>query len=149
MSGRYASIEAVGTAFAVRETPGFTSVGVTEGVVAVSSADVDDVQLLQEGQQSTISATLTDFQAYDASTALAWQRGLLIYDDVRLDELLADLNRYLPKAMTLNDDELADKRVSGVLYLEDQDAMLEALGKLLPIRWKSVSDNLIIITADG
>ena len=72
----------------------------------------------------------------------------LRYDDVRLAELISDLNRYLPKAMSINDAQLADTRVSAVLYLEDQNAMLEALGKALPIRWKSVSDNLVIITRE-
>lgn len=148
VNGSYASAEAVGTAFTVRETQGFTSIGVTEGVVAVHSTDAEDPRLLLSGEQSTVSANVTDFQTYDAETALAWQRGQLIYQDVRLDELLADLNRYLPKTMTLNDQALMDDRVSAVLYLDDQDAMLEALGKTLPIRWKTVSDSLIIITAD-
>ena len=85
---------------------------------------------------------------YDAASRLSWQLGQLRYDDVRLAELISDLNRYLPKAMSINDAQLADTRVSAVLYLEDQNAMLEALGKALPIRWKSVSDNLVIITRE-
>jgi transmembrane sensor len=98
-----------------------------------------------------VSATVTDFQSYDANTALAWQRGQLIYNDVRLDELLADLSRYLPKKMVLSgrassDDKLFDKHVSAVLFLDDQDAMLEALSKSLPIQWQDVSDKLIIIS---
>ena len=155
VSGRYATAEAVGTAFTVRETPGFTRVGVTEGVVAVRNTGSDSASsaprlpphLLQKGEQSTVSANVMDYQPYHADTALAWQRGQLIYDEVRLDELIADLKRYLPKNMTINDDNLVDQRVSAVLHLDDQDAMLEALTKTLPIRWQAVSDNLIIITS--
>jgi transmembrane sensor len=148
VSGRYATARAVGTAFTVRETPGFTQIGVTEGIVAVHHGELESQpHMLHQGEQSTVSTSLTDYQAYNADIALAWQRGQLIYDDVRLDELVADLNRYLPKNMTINDDSLVAHRVSAVLYLDDQDAMLEALAKTLPIRWQAVSRGLIIITA--
>jgi len=150
VTGLYASATAIGTAFTVRETPGFTRVSVTEGTVAVSVSEREHHQL-QEGQQSTVSAAVTDFQPYQASTALAWRRGQLIYNDVRLDELLADLSRYLPKKMVLSgrissDNSLLDNHVSAVLFLDDQGAMLEALSKSLPIQWQDVSDKLIIIS---
>ena len=155
--GQYAIAQAVGTAFAVREAPGFTRIGVTEGTVSLtrkaSTEALEQSQaapkLLQAGEQGTVSTTVTDYQAYSASTALAWQRGQLIYDDVRLDDLLTDLSRYLPIPMTVNDRRLESKRVSAVLYLDDQAAMLEALSKTLPISWKTVSDSLIIIHSNG
>lgn len=154
VQGAYADVKAVGTAFTVRETPGFTRVSVTEGIVALSGDAVNDGhhaegRLLGIGEQGTVSATVTDVAGFDPEQALAWQRGQLIYNDVRLDELLADLSRYLPKTMTVNDKSLEDARVSASLYLDDQEAMLEALARVLPIRWKSVSDSLIIVTVDS
>jgi len=155
VEGRYASARAVGTAFTVRETLGYTRVGVTEGTVSFNveagqavNSKMPSAKLLQIGQQATASEGFTDLQPYATDTALAWQRGQLVYDDVRLDELVKDLNRYLPTPMTVNGSNLESRRVSAVLYLEDQSAMLEALSKTLPIRWKSVSDSLIIITSD-
>ena len=148
VDGRYADVQAVGTAFSVRETPGFTRVSVTEGTVVLFKADGEKSPHLGSGDEGTVSAVTTDYRQVDPDVVLGWQRGQLIYNDVRLDELLQDLNRYLPKTMTINDLHLESLRVSAVLNLDDQEAMLDALSKTLPIRWKSLSDTLIIVTSD-
>ncbi|MCR9258185.1 MAG: FecR domain-containing protein [Pseudomonadaceae bacterium] len=147
VDGRYADAKAVGTAFSVRETPGFTRVTVTEGAVVLLSDNGQQSPHLGPGDESTVSATATDYQQVDPEIVLSWQRGQLVYNDVRLDALLKDLNRYLPKTMTINDQHLEGLRVSAVLNLDDQEAMLEALSRTLPIRWKSLSDTLIIVTS--
>ncbi len=149
VSGQYAEARAVGTAFSVREGSDFTRIQVTEGIVAFTPqllALEASSQRLGAGEQAEASAELTEVSAFDPDIALSWQRGQLVYQDVRLEDLLQDLNRYLPKAMSVNDDTLSGERVSAVLNLDDQDAMLEALGRTLPIRWKVVSDALIIIS---
>ena len=98
------------------------------------------------GEQGTASSSMIDTATFDPETRLSWRNGQLVYQNVRLEDLLQDLNRYLPKRMTLSDDRLADLRVSAVFRLGDQQAMLEALSHSLPIRWKSLSDSLIIIS---
>jgi transmembrane sensor len=150
VSGTFARAEAVGTAFAVRDTPGFTRISVTEGLVSVSktdnySANVESI-LVSARHEGTFSPQSSETHAFDADAALAWRRGQLVYDDVLLGDVIADLNRYLPKTMTINDEELARTRISGVLFLEDQEAMLTALASVRDIKWKAVSDTLIIIT---
>ncbi|XOV81764.1 MAG: FecR domain-containing protein [bacterium] len=148
VDGRFTDAQALGTAFSVRETPGFTRVSVTEGEVVLIDENGVNSPHLGPGDEGTVSATATDYQQVDPEILLAWQRGQLVYNDVRLDELLHDLNRYLPKTMAINDQYLESLRVSAVLNLDDQEAMLEALSKTLPIRWKSLSDTLIIVTSD-
>ncbi len=148
VEGGYATAKAVGTAFTVRETPGFTRVSVDEGIVALTPEENTPARLLNAGEQATVSAGLTDVAPFDPDKVLAWQRGELIYENVRLDDLLDDLSRYLPKTMILNDPDLKNTRLNAFLYLDDQEAMLAALKETLPIRWKSVSDSLIIITSD-
>lgn len=147
VDGQYADAKAVGTAFSVRETPGFTRVSVTEGTVVLQTQDGSISPNLHRGDEGTVSNALMDFKQIDPDVSLSWQRGQLIYDNVRLVDLLTDLSRYLPKTMAINDFHLENLRVSAVLNLDDQEAMLEALGKALPIRWKSISDSLIIVTA--
>ena len=148
VEGAFASAQAVGTAFTVREALDFTQVQVTEGTVAVTpdSAVISNPAYLREGEQSTVSRVRNHLGEFDPDASLAWRRGQVIYQDVTIAEMLADLNRYLPKTMTVNDDVLLQTRVSAALTLEDQEGMLDALSHILPIRWKSVSDNLIIIT---
>ncbi len=66
-------------------------------------------------------------------------------DPGRLAEVVADLNRYVPVQIRVNDNALRKSRITLRLRLADQEAMLEALSEVLPLRWKSLSDNLILI----
>ncbi len=149
VAGRYASARAVGTAFTVREHTDFTRIKVTEGIVAFTP-QIGALQAASErltiGEQGTVGPAHSGVDTFEVDAELGWQRGQLIYRDVPLEDLLVDLNRYLPRAMTVNDPALSRTRVSAVLTLDDQDAMLEALRVSLPIRWNTVSDSLIIIS---
>lgn len=151
VGGTHATIEAVGTAFAVREYRQSTWVGVSEGQVTVYPQAGADFQAmtLSADQQATASDEGARAAAFDPSMKLTWRQGQLVYDNERLEDLLSDLNRYLPNTMVVNDAELADVRVSAVLHLTDQPAMLDALARTLPIRWKSVADNLVIVARSG
>lgn len=151
VTGDFASARAVGTAFAVREADQATFVGVSEGLVAVqptsgqASIGLLPIQLAA-GEGSTVDANGIQSLDFDPDVALAWRRGQLIYENITLAALLADLNRYLPATMTLNDDALAQLEVSAVLFIDDQQAMLEALATTLPLKWTRVTDDLIILT---
>lgn len=138
---------ALGTAFAVRQLSTASKVGVSEGTVQVADQHAATV-LLQNGEQLVVGqhAVATAKMPLDS---LAWRSGQLVYDNVTLAELLDDLGRYLPQQMVLSDDNLEHVTVSAVLQVADQEAMLEALSIVLPLRWKQVSDNLVIITPDA
>ena len=165
--GDYASATAVGTAFTVRNNDQFTRIAVTEGSVRVlldepigdrnhinglgsqiepSGGTTHNTWQLAPEQAMRISASALRALAVDPSVEQAWQRGQLIYKDVSLEHLIADLNRYLPVTLTINDPELAQRKLSAILQLDDHAAMLEALSQVLPIKWKNVSDQLVILT---
>jgi len=155
VSGHQAFAEAVGTAFVVRQFPNQTYIGVSAGTVAVHPIeDVPSKNLsLRAGEQVHVSKSNigVDLHAdvFDVQTALSWRQGQLVYQNTRLEDLLQDLNRYLPKTMVVNDATLAETRVSAVLSLTDQAAMLDALATSLPMKWSSVSDNLVIVTKNS
>ena len=140
----FGTVEVVGTAFAVHERDDEVLVTVSEGRVLVVGVAGESVQLSAD-QQVRLSATSAAVAPVDANSANAWHRGQLVYDGVPLRVLIEDLNRYLPRKMTIADPELAATRVSAVLTIQDQTAMLEALRQSLPLRWSAVSENLIII----
>ncbi len=155
VSTAHLAATATGTAYAVRSFEDSSTVAVTEGSVVVMplrALDTDTPQwahtaTLVAGQQARVRPDdlLPTLESQDS---LAWREGQLVYENVPLAELLRDLDRYLPKRMVLNDDKLAALRVSAVLNLTDQDTMLEALQATLPLKWKSVSDTLIIVSED-
>jgi len=144
---RDGTVRVLGTAFLVRVGADETLVGVASGRVGVVSNGATSE--IGPGQ----SVVLTDgIEAahVDPATASSWRSGQLVYDGVTLAELITDMNRYVKVPMSLASPQLADERVSAVVTIGDQEAMLEALGQTLPLRWRLVSDRLIVIQArDG
>jgi transmembrane sensor len=67
-----------------------------------------------------------------ADDAFAWRSGQLIYRNQRLAQIAADLNRYGDVQVRV-DGPAADLRFSGVLAIDDQQAMVRRLVALLPI----------------
>ena len=146
------SVTATGTAYAVhKRSPANLRVTVTEGTV--------DVRLYQNVAAEPVSVTagqnlhldlggpvpITTKGATPASS-LAWQRGQLVYQNVKLNDLLLDLSRYVPRNLVVSDDTVGTKNVSAVLSISDQEAMLDALTLSMGLSWKQVSDELILIT---
>jgi transmembrane sensor len=143
---RFGDAVATGTAFAVRDTADRVLVTVTEGHVRVRARDAS-TRDLEVGDQAELGPEALVTRRVDGEAVTSWRDGALVYDGVPLAKLIEDLNRYLPRRMTIADPELANQRVSAVLRLGDQEEMLEALAKTLPMRWTVVSDTLILLHA--
>ncbi|MCC9596910.1 MULTISPECIES: hypothetical protein [unclassified Rubrivivax] len=62
-----------------------------------------------------------------------WARGVLAVEDLRLDEFLAELSRYRPGWIRC-EPAVAGLRLSGAFMLNDTDAVLDNLARLLPVR---------------
>lgn len=140
----HGTITVLGTRFNVRTSASASTVTVASGLVRVAS---DGAALeLREGQAALIDGDAPPVAA-DRSAAAAgqWRGGRLVYDDVTLGELIADLNRYVPIRMALAKDTSPTLRISASLRLGDQRDMLKALTEILPLRYSQVSDELILL----
>ena len=159
--------QALGTAYAVRRAPEGVLVTVTDGSVEVSRQSLDPA-IGQPSQQQELTQVVelrateqllvpitrsrpgrlapTKLRDIDIAQALAWQRGLLVYEDMPLSDVLLDLNRYVPTNMALSDERVGDSHVNAIIQISDQTAMLEALSISMGLNWKTVSDELILIT---
>jgi transmembrane sensor len=69
----------------------------------------------------------------DPRTAASWLQGRRAYADRPLAEVAADLSRAYKHPVTVAPDA-ADLRFSGVLVLDDEDAVMERLTSFLPVR---------------
>lgn len=139
---------AIGTAFSVHARAEGTSVVVVEGVVEVLAHGADAVRgrRLAAGDLLEITAGAEPGPIRSAGLeSLSWREGRLVYDDVPLTRLVDDLNRYLPRRMTISDPQLAATRVSAVLVLSDQETMLRALAQVLPLDWVPINENVLVI----
>lgn len=131
-------VRVVGTEFNVRQRTDDFALTVRRGVVEVRPAGEGGAAptRVAAGQRLThrrgaAVATLTS-TAPDA--AFAWTRGQLVYNDATLSEVAADLSRSLGTSVKVADAATGRMRFTGVLALDDKDAMLRRLEAFAPVR---------------
>ncbi|EJL38236.1 Fe2+-dicitrate sensor, membrane component [Caulobacter sp. AP07] len=138
-------VRVVGTRFDVRHRDGQVAVAVQRGLVEVRPASAAPVRLRPgqglshvEGQDDARVATVP------VDEVTGWRQGRLIYRDRPLSEIVGDLNRLFPRPVKLADARAADMRLSGVLIVDEQDAMVGRLSHLLPVRTTTTNDAIVI-----
>jgi transmembrane sensor len=131
-------VRVVGTRFDVRRLEGRLSVTVEHGAVEVRPAAGASGRAyrLRPGQKldHVEGAERTRVAAADPAEVLAWRTGRLVYRDQPLSVVVADLNQQFATPIRIADPALASATFSGVLILDDQDAVVQRLALLLPIR---------------
>jgi transmembrane sensor len=131
VSSQHAQLQAIGTAFAVRDGPQGTRVRVEEGVVAIHGHG--EPTLIAAGEEYLIDANGSQRVEVSRLNASAWTRGQLVAKRMRLHELTAELARYRHGWLHC-DPAIAQLEVSGVFQLDDIDRALSALSDSLPVR---------------
>jgi len=142
-------VRVVGTQFDVRHRDGQVAVNVQRGLVEVRpNLPHDAVSFrLRPGQ----GLSHRKGQRADARVSTVaveeiagWRQGRLIYRDQPLSQIAGDMNRLFPRPVKLGDAEAANMRLSGVLIVDDQDAMVDRLSHLLPVRTTTTDDAIVI-----
>jgi len=133
------TIEDVGTAFNVDLNGRTVDVAVSEGTVMISASAVSSAigngVILSKGQ----ALTYTPDRILGAPRVVAsqqvgtWRVGILSYDQVPLEWLVADLNRQFDGGIAVPDRELAAMPITLTLKLHDRDTTVGTLEKLLPV----------------
>ena len=144
-------VRAVGTGFTVRlRSPDVVAVTVTEGVVEVTQPAIDHpgvsqpaetpaapVATLRQGQRAEYDRQATRIETVapdDLERAQAWRRGLLIFEDASLAEVIDEVNRYTETRLVLADAELGQLRLGGTFRAGRVEALLEVLEQGFGIR---------------
>jgi transmembrane sensor len=130
-------VRVVGTQFDVRRRDGKLSVTVAEGAVEVRPAEGSSGRAyrLHPGQRldHVEGAPAARVTAAEPAEVLAWRTGRLVYRGQPLSEVVADLNQQFTTPIRIEDPELAATPISGVLVLDDQDAVIRRLALLAPL----------------
>lgn len=135
---------ALGTAFAVRVQAERARVIVTEHAVEVKAGG--DVAQVRAGEQVDYDRNgIAAAAPADATGALAWRQGRLVFDAVPLGEVLATLDQWRHGRVLLLDDVLAQKPVTLIVDTQRTDAALAALTQVLPIELVSITPYLTLI----
>ncbi|MFC5568502.1 FecR family protein [Lysobacter yangpyeongensis] len=123
------TVRDIGTTFQVRHVDADVEVGLIEGVVQVTADATGTSDTLAPGEQVRIDAqgALQASQPFDLAVARAWTQGDLVFKERRLDQLIAEMNRYSATPLRLADPALGALTVSGVFHIDDQAALVAAL----------------------
>ena len=141
------SASALGTAFIVRrQSDDITLITVTEGVVKValtpeqqsentfakqsmnvnSSTDTSIILMANESVTSS-SNTIGDIQKTTAASAASWHRGILIFKDTPLINVIAEIDRYTPYKITAKLGYREQEKITGTFFIKRLDEELKTL----------------------
>ncbi len=162
-AGRF-SVEALGTAFAVHALENGVDLTVTSGHVELASfkeppADVASRGTTAKEQAETRVPLLKGQRAYFHGDSkliesldtqaleerLSWRDGMLIFDNDRLGDIVAELNRYSTSRIVISDPSIRDLRLGGYFKVQDIGSILDTL-RGYGLRVERINDQLIYLS---
>lgn len=134
-------IRDVGTRFEVSAGSGMVRVAVAEGRVAVRSPDVAGEVEVGAGNALVLTGAggRGDMRPVRSQSIGAWRKGSLVYDQVPLAIVAADISRSTGRPVTV-DPAVASRRFSGVIAPGNRDDMVAALGELTGLEARTDGD---------
>lgn len=150
---RGSEVRALGTAFNVALRAGDARVAVTQGVVEVRAEDAGGRQRrlarMLPGEGFSYSPQRPGRNSGVATVNLekvtAWQTNRIYFDNDRLEDALAEYNRYTTRKVVLVGDELAGERISGVFNIGDTDALAFALKESFGARINQSERRILVL----
>ncbi|WP_342315162.1 FecR domain-containing protein [Lysobacter sp. FW306-1B-D06B] len=142
------TVRDIGTTFQVSHRADAVNVGVLEGRVDVSAGG-GTATALAPGEQVDVDTKgrIGTKAPLDVVAARAWPQGDLVFKQRRLDELLAEMNRYSKQQVRLADPALGALTVSGVFHAGDQDALVAVLERGWSLRAERKGAEEIVLHA--
>lgn len=136
-------VTALGTVFMVRRDEDRTLVVLLEGEVKVdrlsaesegSDDDAVEVARLSPGQQLTyVDEKNFSISRADLSSIASWREGRLTFDDDRLSEVVAEVNRYSVQQLVIGDSAAGNLRISGTFHTGSAENFAQLLTHSFPV----------------
>ena len=146
-------VRVVGTQFNLRRRDGRLVLTVRRGVVEVRPLDDRGAAptRVTVGQQLVHLDGAPDslVRTADAEEAFGWTAGRLVYRDAPLSEVAADLQRRYARPVRVADGQTAQIRLSGVLTLDDEEAVFRRLAAFAPVDVRRTKDGSVVLEKRG
>ncbi len=154
------SVRAVGTAFNVRLTGGSVEVIVAEGKVEIDrlvastplpNQTVPIIPLLLAGEKTQVTPNTDSAPRVEAvapevvHSLLSWQNRMTSFADVPLQEMVTRINRCNVLQLVLGDPQLGERKVGGVIKLNQVNAFVQLLEQDGDIIADRSSDGVIVL----
>lgn len=141
-------ILAVGTAFNVRIDGVDLRVALLEGTVKVrsstSSAGGGEITM-RAGETLQTSDAGTAIRAIDVGQMANWRSGELVFNDARLADAVAEINRYTLQPITVEGSTVGNYRISGVFRTNDPERFSRAMSEILPVEFVRHEDGALAL----
>jgi transmembrane sensor len=131
------SVQAVGTAFAVRVDHEDLRVTLTKGVIRLKRTEApasapDAILTAQSGRHAEAVVTPAGIQREEMDSQavareLSWRQGILVFDGEPLPNVISDVSRYTDVQIEIADPKLRTLKIAGYFDAGDVDPMLDAL----------------------
>ncbi len=138
-------VRVLGTQFEVRQNAEWVKVAVLEGVVEIVQEDGvrrvaanerrPDARFVSQGQQVVVRgaglpAVVEDIRL---EAVADWRKGRLSYDNAPLSEVVADLNSYSPRRLSIGNEALRTRTVTASFRSDQTSQMIDDLAAVLGI----------------
>lgn len=165
---RGAAVRAVGTAFNVRQEKGGVEVVVTEGMVSVQDRNArpaggastttltaGNAARVSAGQRARLPASsapaapatigVEQLSPAEIEQALAWQSTRLVLNRAALGDAIAAFNVHGGTRLTLGDESLRNRLLSGTFRVENSEAFVRLLEQAAEVRVERRADGSVVL----
>lgn len=139
-------IKVLGTTFNARNYPSLNKAEVIlrSGSVQVSDNGRNEHVILKPNQKFIWNEGTAEISSVNAMNCCRWFEHRLVFDNVKLKDILENLSHKYQTEISLNVGNLADKHMSMTIRDESVEDILDILTTLLPIRWRYQGAEIII-----
>ena len=137
------------TTFDVRRDGDRVSVVLIAGKAALKSASTqraNNSDVLTQGER--VVAMANDVVKHDKpnlTPLLAWQTGQAIFENEKLVDAAAEMNRYTTMKLVVDDPAISRLRMSGVYRVGDNAAFARSVAALLPVTLEFFADHVELV----
>lgn len=139
-------IKVLGTTFNACNYPSLNKAEVIlrSGSVQVSDNGRNEYVIMKPNQKFTWNEGTAEISSVNAMNCCRWFEHRLVFDNVKLKDILENLSHKYQTEISLNVGNLADKHMSMTIRDESVEDILDILTTLLPIRWRYQGAEIII-----
>ncbi|HEX8469898.1 MAG TPA: FecR domain-containing protein [Brevundimonas sp.] len=139
-------VTVTGTRFTTALAGGAASVALLEGSVSLSSKS-GPVLHMRPGDEVSYHGGLMaqTVNHVDPAETAPWRNRQLVFRDEPLSEVLAELSRYTPVHLKMDDPALRRLRVTAVFPLDGDSSIIERIDQLLPVSTGSSEAGVVTV----
>jgi len=140
-----ARVTALGTVFDVRREAAGVKVVLVSGAVEVADK-AGAAKRMTAGQQARVTKAGVATRAADVDAETGWIDGRIVFRDAPLRAAVAEVNRYLPEKIVLDETVTGRASVNGVFRTGDRDAFVSTATEVFDLKASAGPGGTIVLT---